>query len=142
MQTKTLIAAALALAAWNGLAGATLPPPTPAEAQAQAAKKAAADALAEKDKQLLLAKMDALTTRWRGKAGEKGLKVNPPTPLPAPAAAVTAPATQSAPSGQPEGKLTVTGAQAPITSEKSNTAVQSADVKRAPSPPASSVKTK
>jgi hypothetical protein len=141
MQTKTLIAALFALAAWSGLAGATLPPPTAAEAQAQAAKKAVADAQAEKDKLALLATMDALAARWRAKAAAKGLKVNPPTPLPAPVAAVTAPALQSAPSGQPDGKLTATGAAAPVTSEKSNTAVQSADIKRAPSPPASSVKT-
>ncbi|MET0855732.1 MAG: hypothetical protein ABWY27_03190 [Telluria sp.] len=83
-----------------------------------------------------------MTARWRAKASEKGLKVNPPTPLAAPVAAVTAPANQSAPSGQPDGKMTATAAAAPMTSEKSNTAVQSADIKRAPSPPASSVKTK
>jgi colicin import membrane protein len=141
MQTKTLIAAAFALAAWSGLAAAALPPPTPAEAQAQAAKKAAADAQAAKDKQALLASMDSLTARWRAGAAQKGLKVNAPTPLPAPATAVTAAGAQSGPSGQPDGKLTATAAAAPMTSEKSNTAVQSADIKRAPSPPASSVKT-
>ncbi|MDL2357196.1 MAG: hypothetical protein QFF03_18225 [Pseudomonadota bacterium] len=132
----------LALACWSALAGATLPPPTAAEAQAQAAKKAVADAQAEKDKQALLAKFDALTAVWRGKAAEKGWKLNPPTPLPAPAAAVTAPAAQSAPSGQPDGKLTAVGAQAPVTSEKSATAAPSADVKPAPSPPAATVQTR
>jgi hypothetical protein len=141
MHIKTLIAAVV-LAAWSALAGAKLPPPTPAEAQAQAAKKAAADAQAEKDKQVLLAKYDELSARWRSKAAAKGWKVNPPTPLPAPAVAVTTPGTQAAPSGQPDGKLTATAAAAPVTSEKSNTAVQSADIKRAPSPPASSVKTR
>jgi hypothetical protein len=141
MQIKTLIAAVV-LAAWSALAAAKLPPPPPAVAQAQAEKKAAADAQAEKDKVLLVAKYDELSARWRSKAAEKGLKVNPPTPLPASTAAVTTPATQSAPSGQPDGKLTATAAAAPLTSEKSNTAVQSADIKRAPSPPASSVKTK
>jgi hypothetical protein len=141
MHIKTLIAAVV-LALWSATAGAALPPPTPAEAQAQAAKKAAADAKAEKEKQMLVAKYDELAARWRGKAAEKGLTVHPPTPLPAPTAAVAAPAAQSAPSGQPNGKLTATAAAAPMTSEKSNTAAQSADVKRAPSPPASSVKTK
>jgi hypothetical protein len=139
MQTKLI---ALALAALSGLAGATLPPPTPAEAQAQAARKAAADAQAEKDQQLLLARMDAVSAKWRAAAGAKGLKVYPPTPLASPAAAATAPANQSAPSGQPGGKLTATAAAAPVTSEKSNTAAPSADIKRSPSPPASSVKTK
>lgn len=132
----------LALAAWTGSALATLPPPTAAEAQAQAAKKAVADAQAAKDKQALLAKMDALTATWRGKAGDRGWKLNPPTALPAPAAALTAPATQSAPSGQPAGVMTATGAQAPMTSEKSGTAAPSADVKPGPSPAASTVKTK
>lgn len=142
MHNKLLIALALVCAAWSGAAGAKLPPPTAAEAQAQAAKKAAADAQAEKDKQALLARMDALTAAWRGKAGEKGWKLNAPTPLPAPVAALTAPATQSAPSGQPDGKLTATGAAAPMTSEKSGTAAPSKDVKPAPSPAASTVKTK
>lgn len=142
MQTKTLMACALALAAWTGMAGAKLPPPTPQQVAAQAAKKVAADAQAEKDKQALLARMDTLTAAWRGKAGAKGWKLNAPTPLPAPVAAVTAPATQSAPSGQPDGKLTATGAAAPKTSEKAGTAAPSADVKPAPSPAASTVKTK
>jgi hypothetical protein len=147
MDNKRLIAlvrvlAPILLAGWAGAASAKLPPPTAAETEAKAAKKAVADAQAEKDKQLLLAKMDTLTTSWRAKAGQKGWKLNPPTPLPAPTAAVTAPGAQSGPSGQPDGKLTATGAQAPVKSEKSNTAVPSADVKPAPSPPASSVKTK
>jgi hypothetical protein len=145
MDNKRLIALALVsmmLAGWTGAASAKLPPPTAAETEAKAAKKAAADAQAEKDKQLLLAKMDTLSTAWRGKAGAKGWKLNPPTPLPAPVAAVTAPGAQSAPSGQPGGKLTAVGAQVPVKSEKANTAAPSADVKPAPSPPASTVKTK
>lgn len=133
---------AMLMLALAGSAFATLPKPTPAEAEAQAAKKAAADAQAAKDKEALLAKMDALTAAWRAKAPSKGLKVNAPTPLPAPVAALTAPALQSAPSGQPQGVMTATGAAAPITSEKSGTAVASKDVKPAPSPPASTVKTK
>ncbi|HEU4375621.1 MAG TPA: hypothetical protein VFS02_19150 [Telluria sp.] len=140
MKSTTLVA--LALAFCSGLASATLPPPTAAAAQAQAAKKAVADAQAAKDKQALLDKMDAITASWRGKAGAKGWKLNPPTPLPAPSASLTAPANQSAPSGQPEGKLTAVGAAAPMTSEKSGTAAPSADAKTAPSPAASTVKTK
>lgn len=140
MHTKRLIA--LVLAASSGVALATLPPPTSAQVEQQKAKKAIADAQAEKDKQALLAKMDALSASWRGKAGEKGWTVHAPTPLPAPVAALTAPALQSAPSGQPQGQLTATGANAPMTSEKAGTAAPSADTKTAPSPPASTVKTR
>lgn len=122
-------------------AHATLPPPTPEEAQAQAVKKAAADAQAAKDKDALLASMDGVSNRWRANAKAKGLKINPPTPLPAPTAAVKAPADQNAPTGQPDGKLTAAGAAAPKTSEKAGTAAPSKDVKPAPSPPASTVKT-
>ncbi|GGE71849.1 hypothetical protein [Massilia psychrophila] len=143
------------LAAWAGAASAVLPPPTPAQAQAQAAKKAAADAQSKKDKLLLLARMDALSNAWRDKAGANGWKLNPPTALAAPGvgtdaggaaaagmAAISAPATQSGPSGQPAGVLTTTGANAPIRSEKSGTAAPSADVKPAPSPAATTVKTR
>lgn len=143
MQTTTLMRTALALvlAGWAALAGAALPAPTPAQVQQQAAKKATADAQAEKDKQLLVAKMDAISAAWRGKAGEKGWTVNAPTALPAAqVAAVTAPANQAGSSGQPNGRMGAAAAQAPITSEKSGTAAPSADVKPAPSPPASSVK--
>jgi hypothetical protein len=140
MKHTSLIA--LALAFCSGLASATLPAPTAAEAEAQAAKKAVADAQAAKDKQSLLDKMDAITASWRGKAGAKGWKLNAPTALPAPVAALTAPANQSAPSGQPDGKLTAVGAAAPLTSEKSATAAPSADIKTAPSPAAATVKTK
>ena len=137
MIDKRMMAAAV-LAAVTGTASAVLPPPPPAQVQAQAAKKAAADAQAEKDKQLLLARMDVLSNAWRGKAGAKGWKVNPPTALPAPlagspvsgaSAALSAPAAQSAASGQPAGALTTTGANAPITSEKSGTAAPIADVR-------------
>jgi len=153
MITKLMMAAVLAVLALAGVASAVLPPPTPAQVQAQAAKKAAADAKAEQDKQLLLAKMDALSNAWRGKAGANGWTLNPQTALPPPAAAagtvaagaaaaLSAPATQSAPSGQPAGVLTTTGANAPITSEKSGTAAPSADVKPAPSPAPAMVKTR
>jgi len=122
-------------------AHATLPPPTPEEAQAQAVKKAAADAQAAKDKDALLASMDALSTRWRANARAKGLKVNPPTAMASASVAVKAPAAQNSPTGQPDGKLTAAGAAAPKTSEKAGTAAPSKDVKPAPSPPAASVKT-
>jgi hypothetical protein len=140
MQTKLLMA--LVLAASSCAALAALPPPTPAQVEQQKAKKAIADAQAEQDKQALLGKMDALAASWRAKAPAKGWKVNAPTALPAPAAAVTAAANQSAPSGQPDGKMTATGAAAPMTSEKAGSAGPSADTKTAPSPAASTVKTK
>jgi hypothetical protein len=140
MPTRTLIGLALVLAGWAATATAVLPPPTPAQVQAQAAKKASADAQAEKDKLLLLAKMDALSTAWRGKAGEKGWKLNAPTAVLAPVAAVTAPANQAGSSGQPGGTMGVAAAQAPVTSEKAGSAAPSADVKLTPSPPASTVK--
>lgn len=123
------------------LASAALPPPTPEQAQAQAAKKAAADAQAAKDKESLLASMDALSTRWRGAAKAKGLTVHPPTPIAAPVVAVTMAAKETGPAGQPDGKLTAAGAAAPKTSEKEGTAAPSKDVKPAPSPPAATVKT-
>ena len=150
MITKLMMAAVLATLA--GMVSAVLPPPTPAQVQAQVAKKAAADAKAEQDKLLLLAKMDALSNAWRGKAGANGWTLNPQTTLPAAAAAsgavagavaaLSAPATQTAPSGQPAGVMTTTGANAPITSEKSGTAAPSADVKPAPSPAPATVKTR
>lgn len=132
---------ALTLAASCALASAALAPPTPAAAQAQAAKKAAADAQAAKDKEALLATMDTLATRWRAGAKAKGLTVNPPTPVVAPVVAVTMAAKEAGPAGQPDGKLTAAGAAAPKTSEKQGTAVASDDVKAAPSPAASTVKT-
>ncbi|MDB5959762.1 MAG: hypothetical protein JWP59_1056 [Massilia sp.] len=132
---------ALLLSGACAFAGATLPPPTPAEAQAQAAKKAAADAQAAKDKESLLASMDTLSERWRGNAKAKGLTIHPPTPIAAPVVAVTMPAKETGPAGQPDGKLTAAGAAAPKTSEKAGTAAPSKDVKPAPSPPAAAVKT-
>ncbi len=132
---------ALAFSGIATMALAALPPPTPAEAQAQAVKKAAADAQAAKDKESLLASMDSLTARWRGAAKAKGLTVHPPTPIAAPVVALSMPAKESGPAGQPDGKLTAAGAAGPKTSEKEGTAVPSKDVKPAPSPPAATVKT-
>jgi hypothetical protein len=116
---------------------AKLPPPTPAQAQAAAAKKAQAADQAEKDKQALATSMDAIVARWRTHAAAEGKKVNPPTPVAAPAAAIGAPATQSSPAGQPGGKLGSAAQAAPVKTEKSVTATPSEDVKKKPtgSPP-------
>lgn len=141
LMSLTRCAAGLLLAVLGTLAHAVLPPPTPAQAQAQAAKKAAADAQAARDKQALLASIDTISTRWRMTAKARGLTVNPPTPLPAPNAALAAPAAGAAPAGQPDGKLTAAGAAAPRTSEKAGTAAASGDVKPAPSPSPATVKT-
>jgi colicin import membrane protein len=132
----------LALVLSAATAHAALPPPTPAQQEAAAAKKAAADAQAAKDKALLAASMDAITARWRARAGAQGLKTHAPvaiaaaapaaTGAPAAAAATGAPAQAAAPAGQPEGKLTPAGAAAPIKSEKLGTAPPSADVKAGP----------
>jgi hypothetical protein len=121
--------AALTLLLAANLAHAALPPPTPAEAAAQATKKAAADAQAAKDKEALLASIDTVSTRWRMTAKARGLAVNPPTPLPSPSAALSAPAKQD------------NAPPPPVTSEKSGSAAPSKDTKTAPSPPASNVKT-
>jgi hypothetical protein len=85
---KTCACVACAL---GGLAWASLPPPSPAQAQAAANKKAQADAQAAKDKQELVATMDAITARWRARAASQGLHTNPPVAVAAPAAAVSAP---------------------------------------------------
>jgi hypothetical protein len=94
-----LSAAAWLLLAASGLARASLAPPSPAQAQTAAAKKAAAEVQAQKDKQELLASMDAVAARWRSKAASQGWRTNPPVPVAAPPAAVAAPATVAAPPG-------------------------------------------
>jgi len=132
MNTMNRIAA-LALALSAAAAHAALPPPTPAQQEAAAAKKAAADAQAAKDKALLAASMDAVTARWRARAGAQGLKMHAPVAIAAAAPAATgAPMQAAAPAGQPEGKLTPAGAAAPIKSEKLGTAAPSTDVKAGP----------
>jgi len=117
-------------------AHAALPPPTPAQQEAAAAKKAAADAQAAKDKASLAASMDAITARWRSRAGAQGWKTHAPVAIaaaaPAAPGATGAPAQAAAPAGQPEGKLTPAGAAAPIRSEKLGTAPPSTDVKAGP----------
>ena len=85
---KTCACAACAL---GSLAWASLPPPSPAQAQAAAAKKAEADAKAAKDKEELVATMDAITARWRSRAASQGLHTNPPVPVAAPTAEVKGP---------------------------------------------------
>ena len=109
-----------------GAAHAALPPPTPAQQQAAADKKAKADAQAAKDKESLAASMDAVASRWRARAAEKGWKSHPPVAI----AAAAAPA--AAPAGQPAGQLTAAGAAAPVKSEKLGTAAPSEDVKKKP----------
>lgn len=83
--------AALSLIAAAGSALAGLPPPTPQQVAEQAAKKAKADADAEKAKQLLAASMDSVAARWRSNAGGKGWKVNAPTAVVTPPPAAPAP---------------------------------------------------
>ncbi len=104
--------AALALVLCAATAHAALPPPTQAQQEAAAAKKAAADAQAAKDKALLAASMDAITTRWRARAAQQGWKAHAPIAI-----AAAAPAA---------------GAAAPIKSEKLGTAPPSTDVKAGP----------
>jgi len=126
----------LALVLSAATAHAALPPPTPAQQEAAAAKKAAADAQAAKDKASLAASMDAITARWRSRAGAQGWKTHAPVAIaaaaPAAPGATGAPAQAAAPAGQPEGKLTPAGAAAPIKSEKLGTAPPSTDVKAGP----------
>lgn len=134
------ITTALLLLAIPLLALGKLPAPTPAQAQVAAEKKAQAQAQADKDKQALLASMDALSSRWRSRAATEGWTVNAPVAVAAPVAALVQPNTQSSASGQPGGVMGAVAKAAPMTSEKSGTAAPSADVKKAPSPPASQTK--
>lgn len=108
-------------------ANAALPAPTPEEAKAAAEKKAQTETQAEKDKQALAASMDALASRWRERAKANGWQTYPPTPVSA-VQGFNASATQSSPSGQPQGRQGA-AAQLPIRSEKHRTAAPSADVK-------------
>lgn len=129
---KTTIA--LLLLAVPVLAVGKLPAPTPAQAQLAAEKKAQAQAAAEKDKLALNAAMDALAARWRGRAATEGWELNPPVAVAAPLPALAQPVTQAGASGQPGGVMGSAAKNAPITSEKSGTAVASKDVKTRPTP--------
>ena len=86
----------------------------------------------------LAASIDAVARRWRARAAEQGWRTYPPTPVD-PLAGIQAEAstsrTGSAPSGQPQGRLTAPGAAAPKTSEKQGTAAPSPDSKTATKPP-------
>ena len=86
---RTLFTASLAA---TSLAWAALPAPTQAAQQAAATKKAAADAEAAKQKELLAASMESLSARWRKNAGAKGWTTHPPV------AVAAAPAVSGAPS--------------------------------------------
>jgi hypothetical protein len=122
-----------------GLAGfaahAALPALTPAQQQAAADKKAKDAAQAVKDKQSLSDSMDAIAAHYRVRAKAEGWTTHPAVAIAAaaPAAAgpggITTAATNEGPAGQPNGKLTQAGANAPKTSEKFGTAAPSADVK-------------
>ena len=129
---KTTIA--LLLLAIPVLALGKLPPPTPAQAQLAAEKKAQAQAAAENDKLAWNASMDAIAARWRSRAASEGWELNPPVAVAAPLPALMQPNTQSSASGQPGGVMGAAAKDAPITSEKSGTAVPSEDVKSRPTP--------
>lgn len=144
MQLKSLCRAILLAAGSAGLAAqAALPPRTPAQQQAAADKKAKDDAQAAKDKQELSDTMDAVAARYRARAAREGWKTHPPVAIAAakPAAgvaggsgAIASAASSEGPAGQPNGKLTEAGANAPKRSEKFGTAPPSSDVKTRPTP--------
>jgi hypothetical protein len=126
------------------LAWAALPPPTPAQQQAAAEKKAKADAQAAKDKESLAASMDAVTARYRTRAGQEGWKTHPavaiaaaapPAAPPAAPAPGGAPVTAAGPASQPAAGTvgagaTPSGAPPKIQSEKLGTAPPSEDIKK------------
>jgi hypothetical protein len=114
---------------------AKLPPLTPEQQQAAAAKKAQADAEAEKAKKDLAASMDAVASRWRERAGENGWKTYPAVSTD-PIQGMNASANQSSPSGQPSGQLGAAAKEAPVRSEKLGTAPASQDTKPDAKPPA------
>jgi hypothetical protein len=122
-----------------GMAHAALPAKTPAQQQAAAEKKAQADAQAAKDKQSLSDSMDAIAAHYRVRAKAQGWTTHPPVAIaaaapPASAAGIASAANNEGPAGQPNGKLTQAGANAPKTSEKLGTAAPSTDVKAGPTP--------
>jgi hypothetical protein len=150
MKAALLVSATFAGA--TALAALPVPTPTPAQQEAAAAKKAAA---AAKDKASLAASMDAVSTRWRGRAAQQGWKTHAPVAIAAaapaaPAAAVPAagaPAAAAgagaAPSsggivttagagGQQAGQLPASPANPIVKSEKFGTAPPSEDQKAGP----------
>ena len=152
IKTMTLAAALLAAQLVTASAWAALPTPalTPAQQQAAAAKKAAADAQAAKDKESLAASMDAVSSRWRGRAAQQGWKTHPPVAIAAaastaPAAAAGAAGASAAPGaasagivtaagagGQQAGQLPASPANPIVKSEKFGTAPPSEDHKAGP----------
>lgn len=140
MHLKNLCRSLLLVAGCASLAAqAALPPKTPAQQQAAADKKAKDDAQAAKDKQALSDSMDAVAARYRARAAKEGWKTHPPVAIAAAkpaagAAGVASAANNEGPAGQPNGKLTEAGANAPKRSEKFGTAPPSSDVKTRPTP--------
>jgi hypothetical protein len=141
MTIKTMLPQAAMLAAVLAAspAWAALPAPTPAQQQAAAAKKAQADAQAAKDKANLAASMDAVSSRWRGRAAQQGWKTHAPVAIaaaaPATAAAGTGASgivTAAGAGGQQAGQLPVSVANPIVKSEKFGTAPQSSDYKAGP----------
>jgi hypothetical protein len=142
MTTKTMMLAAalLATASASLPAWAALPAPTPAQQQAADAKKAQAAAQAAKDKESLAASMDAVSSRWRGRAAQQGWKTHPPVAIAAAAPAAGAPAGASAggivtpagADGQQAGHLPASPANPIVKSEKWGTAPPSEDQKAGP----------
>lgn len=100
----------LVCALLGGAALAKLPALTPEQQQAAEAKKQAAAAQAEKEKQELAASMEKVSEHWRKRAADNGWEVRPRLP------ATAAPPGEKAP-------------QAPIRSEKAGNAPPSGDVK-------------
>ncbi len=121
-----LVAALASLASAPALA--RLPPLTPEQQQAAAVKKQQAAAQAEKEKQELAASMDKVAERWRARANANGWETHPPTPVAA-VPGIKASETQATPAGQPGGRLGDAAANAPVRSEKLETAPPSGDVK-------------
>ena len=147
MTTKTMMLAAALLAAASASlpAWAALPAPTPAQQQAADTKKAQAAAQAAKDKESLTASMDALSSRWRGRAAQQGWKTHPPVAIAAAAPAAAAPGsaapagasaggivTAAGAGGQQAGQLPASPANPIVKSEKWGTAPPSEDYKAGP----------
>lgn len=139
MTIKRITLAAALLAA--GAAWAALPGPTPAQQQAAAAKKEKEAAQAAKDKASLTASMDAVSSRWRGRAAQQGWKTHPPVAIAAAAPAASGGAAAGSGSGianaagaggQQAGQLPASAANPIVKSEKFGTAPPSEDQKAGP----------
>ncbi|HEV2609064.1 MAG TPA: hypothetical protein VGU61_02255 [Noviherbaspirillum sp.] len=120
-------AAATQVAPAPGGAVPSVPGQTP-EQQAAAIKKQQAAAKAEQEKQELAASMEKVAERWRSRAKANDWETYPPTPVAA-VPGIKASEAQAGPSGQPGGRLGDAAANAPVRSEKHDTAPPSPDVK-------------